>query len=127
MSNAAGEPPQTTLAPVFASCPMTMPLRHSAVCWTTAAASVTGAVAPASGIDTSSAGMPARAQSIRFWHVRSLQSSGGDGQTSNTAIGFAARAASPPAAAESICFITHHVSVRKAPVTIGLRMKLSAR
>ena len=66
--------------------------------------------------------MPARAQSIRFWHVRSLQSSGGDGQTSNTAIGRAASAASPPAVADSISFMIHHVSVRNAPVTIGLRM-----
>ncbi len=101
---------------------MVMPLRFSAACCTTAAASVTGAVAPASGIDTSSAGIPARAQSIRFWQVRSDHSSGGDGQTSNTAIGRAASASSPPATSASISFITHQVSVRKAPVTIGFRM-----
>ncbi len=66
MSNAAGEPPQTIGAPSWASCEMVTPLMFSAVCCTTAPAMVTGAVAPAKGIDTNSEGIQARAQSTKF-------------------------------------------------------------
>ena len=45
---------------------MTIPLRHSAACWTTEPTRVTGAAAPARGIETISAGTPARARSMRL-------------------------------------------------------------
>src|ERR1022692_2045426 len=46
---------------------------HSAACCTTEPARVTGAVAPASGMLTISAGTPARARSTRFWEANSDQ------------------------------------------------------
>ena len=68
-SKTAGEPPQTTGAPGLASSASTTPDSVSAACWTTLPTSVTGATKPASGIETSSIGTPAHAQSITFWLV----------------------------------------------------------
>ena len=56
MSKMAGAPPHTMGAPGWTSWWMVMPLRHSAACWVMAPNSVTGAAAPASGIETISAG-----------------------------------------------------------------------
>ena len=106
---------------------MVIPLRHSAACCTTEPTRVAGPVAPARGMETNSAGMPARAQSIMFWQVISLHSRGGEGQTSNTAIGLAARASSLPTAATSRFFMMAQVSMAKAPVTTGFRAYLSTR
>jgi hypothetical protein len=92
MSRIAGAPPQTIGAPGRASWWMAIPERHSAACWTTLPMSVTGAAAPASGIDTICAGTPARARSMRLRHPSADHVSGGDGQTSKTARGLAARA-----------------------------------
>ena len=61
-------------------------------CWTTEPSKVTGAAAPAKGIEISSAGTRARASSIRLPAPKSLQISGGDGHTSKTACGFSASA-----------------------------------
>ncbi len=97
MSKIAGAPPQTMGAPGLASWWMVMPLMHSAACCTTEPSRVTGAAAPARGMETIWAGTPARARSIRFWAPKSLQISGGEGQTSNTACGFSASASRPPA------------------------------
>ena len=63
-----------------------MPLMHSAACCVIAPISVTGAVAPANGIDTISAGTPARARSIRFCDAKPLQFNGGDGHSSDQAV-----------------------------------------
>ena len=101
---------------------MVTPLRHSAVCWTTDPRRVAGPVAPASGILTSSAGTRYWAQSIRFSQVISDHRSGGEGQTSKTAIGRSARASSLPATTTSRSFITSQVSTANAPVTTGLRV-----
>jgi len=49
-----------------------MPLMHSAAYCVIAPINVTGAVAPASGIDTISAGTPARARSTRFCDAKPL-------------------------------------------------------
>ena len=73
--------------PGLASWWMVMPLRHSAACCTAEPMTVAGPVAPVSGMETSSAGTPVRAQSIRLAQVMSLQSRGGEGQTSKTARG----------------------------------------
>ena len=81
-----------TGAPAPASWWITTPERFSAQCCTTASRRVTGAVAPAMGMETSWAGMPARAQSIRAWQVRSLHLSGGVGAQSKMARGFSRRA-----------------------------------
>src|SRR3972149_5395048 len=90
MSKTDGEPPQTIGAPVLANWQIVIPLRHSAVCWTTAAARGT----PPGG--------------------------GGGGQTSKAGGGFWPSSPPPPAAATSISLIVHQVSLRKAPVMIGL-------
>ena len=51
----------------------------------------------AMGIETISAGTPARASPIRLPAPNELQISGGEGHTSNTASGFSASPARPPA------------------------------
>ncbi len=120
MSKMAGAPPHTMGAPALASWWMVMPLKHSAACCTTEPSSVTGAAAPASGMETISAGTPARASSIRLPAPNLLQMSGGEGQTSKTACGFSASAARPPVKIASISSMTCSVSFENAPVTIGL-------
>lgn len=126
MSNAAGEPPHTIGAPGWASWWRITPERLSAACWTTISRSVTGDVAPPRGIETSSAGMPARAQSSRAWHVRSLHFSGGLGQQSKIASGLSARARVPPRTAASIAFMTSKASFWKVPVMTGFVELVSA-
>ena len=79
-------------------------------------------MAPANGMLTSSAGTRYCAQSIRFSQVISDHNSGGDGQTSKTAIGRSASASSLPATATSRSFIVPQVSTANAPVTTGLRV-----
>jgi lysine 6-dehydrogenase len=59
---------------------MVIPLMHSAACCTTEPSSVTGAATPARGIETISAGIAARARSIRLCEPNWLQISGGGGQ-----------------------------------------------
>ena len=113
ISKIAGAPPHTMGEPGWASWWMAMPLRHSAACCTTEPRRVTGAAAPASGIETISAGTPARASSIRFCAPKSLQISGGEGQTSNTAWGFSARASCPPAKIASMSIMCCKVAYRK--------------
>src|SRR4030065_722014 len=81
ISKAAGAPPHTIGEPGLASWPITTPLKLSAAWWTTAAARVTGDVAPAKGMETSCAGTPFLAQSIRFWQVKLLHNKGGGGET----------------------------------------------
>src|SRR3972149_6685677 len=76
ISNAAGAPPPTIGDPGAVSWWITTPLRLSAACSTTAAARVTGEVAPARGMETSSAGTPLRGQAIKFCTGRSLHSKG---------------------------------------------------
>ena len=97
-----------------------MPVSTSAACCTTAPASVTGAVAPASGTEMISAGTPARASCTRFSPAKSVQWSGADGQTSKIARGFARSASTEPASAASRSIIRCVVVALKAPVTTGL-------
>jgi hypothetical protein len=52
-------------------------LRHSAACCTTDPTKVTGAVAPAGGMLTTSAGTPARARSTRFCEAKLTSSAAG--------------------------------------------------
>ena len=104
-----------------------MPLMHSAACCVIAPISVTGAVAPASGIDTISAGTPARARSIKFCDANPDQFSGGEGHTSNTARGFAFNASRPPQSTASRSIITCVVCALNEPVTIGLSEYHSTR
>ena len=106
---------------------MTIPLRFSAHCWTAASRSVTGAVAPAIGIETSSAGIPARAQSISAWQVRSLHFSGGLGQQSRIARGRRRSSVSPPLTARSISRIGANPSFRNVPVITGFLALLRVR
>src|SRR5690349_3790168 len=99
---------------------MTMPASDSAACCTIEPANVTGAVAPASGMEISSAGTPARASRIRFSAANSDQFKGGDGQTANTAPGLARTASGPPASADSSSSMIPKVDTPNAPVTTGL-------
>ncbi len=119
MSTAAGEPPQISGEPGDASWWITTPLRFSAHCWRTASRRVTGEVAPAIGIETSSAGIPERAQSTSAWQVRSLHFKGGLGQQSKMARGRRLSSASPPRTARSISRMGAKPSFRNVPVTTG--------
>src|ERR1700758_4125338 len=98
---------------------MVSPLILSAACCTTDPASVTGPVAPASGIEMSSAGTPPRANVTRLYAAKSVQFSGGEGQTSNTARGFSLSAAELPESAISKSIIACSVGPLNAPVTMG--------
>ena len=100
---------------------MTSPERFSAQCWTIVSRSVTGEVAPVSGIGITSAGIPARAQSMSAWQVRSLHLSGGLTQQSKIASGFSASAVQLPRTAASIALIDAKASLRKVPVMTGFR------
>jgi hypothetical protein len=120
MSMIAGAPPQMIGEPGRASWWMTIPLRHSAACWTTDPTSVTGAAPPASGIETISAGTRARARSTRLCAPNSDQLSGGEGQTSKTARGRVASASRPPESIARRSIITCVVRALNAPVTTGL-------
>ena len=122
MSMMDGAPPQTMGEPASASWWRTIPARVSAACWTIAPISVTGAATPASGIEMSSAGTCARARSITFRQANSDQVRGGDGQTSNTARGFSARAARPPASMASRSIMIAEPRGVNAPVTTGLEL-----
>ena len=82
---------------------------------------MTGAVAPAMGIDTISAGTPARARSTIFCEANSDQFSGGDGQTSKTALGFLRRLLGPPDSRASNSSNVCRLAPEKAPVTTGFR------
>ena len=62
-----------------------------------------------------------------FWQVISLQCKGGEGQTSNTAMGLAARASSLPATATNRSFMMNQVSTAKAPLITGFLAYLSTR
>ena len=75
---------------------MTMPLMHSAACCTIEPDRVTGAVAPAKGMLTISAGTPASARSTRLCEANSDQFRGGEGQTSKIARGLLRSASVPP-------------------------------
>ena len=127
MSKMAGAPPQMIGAPGWASWWMVIPLRHSAACCTTEPSKVTGAAAPASGMETIWTGTKARPRSIRFCAPNSLQISGGDGHTSKTACGFFSNPARPPAKIASMSIIAWSVSTEKAPVTIGFLEYSSTR
>ena len=78
-------------------------LWHSAACCTTDPTKVTGAVAPAGGMLTISAGTPARARSTRFCEANTDQFSGGDGQTSKIARGLFRGASRPPLSMAQQC------------------------
>src|SRR5215471_21667618 len=99
---------------------MASPLRHSAACWTTDPINVTGAVAPANGMETISAGTPARANCTMFSEAESDQLSGGEGHTSKTARGLARNLSAPPASAVRRSNMARSVGPLNAPVTIGL-------
>src|ERR1700757_3794687 len=99
---------------------MVSPLILSAACCTTEPANVTGPVAPANGIEMSSAGTPARANVTRLYAAKSVQFSGGEGQTSNTARGFSLSAVELPESAISKSIIACSVGPLNAPVTMGL-------
>ncbi len=92
---------------------------HSAACCTTDPIKVTGAVAPASGMLTISAGTPARARSTRFCEANSDQFSGGDGQTSKMARGCWRRASRPPLSMASRSISVCRLCAENAPVTTG--------
>jgi trimethylamine--corrinoid protein Co-methyltransferase len=113
-------PPQTMGEPASASWCRTIPASVSAACWTMDPMSVTGEATPASGMEISSAGTCARARSITLRHANSDQVRGGDGQTSNTARGFSARAARPPASSARRSIMTADPRGENAPVTTGL-------
>jgi hypothetical protein len=81
---------------------MVMPERHSAACCVTAPSKVTGAAAPANGIETISAGIAARARAINWPAPKLDQINGGDGQTSKMARGCSRNLSRPPAKMASI-------------------------
>jgi hypothetical protein len=81
--------------------------------------SVTGAMKPASGIETNSTGIPARAQSTTFWLVTSLHAIGAVGQHEKTVRGFSRSAASLPRTMSCRSRMTANPSIVKAPVTTG--------
>ena len=56
---------------------MTIPAKHSAVCWVTVPSMVTGAAAPDNGTETISAGMPARERAMRLPAPKFDQGNGG--------------------------------------------------
>ncbi len=126
-SKIAGEPPHTTGAPGAASCESTTPDSVSAACWTTLPTRVTGATKPASGIETSSTGTPARAQSITFWLVSTLHLRGAVGQQEKTHSGFSRSASAVPRTASCSSRITSNPPAPKAPVTTGFSPRRSER
>lgn len=91
---------------------------HSAACCVMDPASVTGAVAPARGMLTISAGTPARARSTRFCEANSDQFNGGEGQTSKMARGCRRRASRPPLSMATNSSSLCRLVAEKAPVTI---------
>src|ERR1043165_1945017 len=106
---------------------MVTPASDSAACCTIAPASVTGAVAPASGMEISSAGTPARASLSKLSAANADQFSGGEGQTSNTALGLDFSASNPPASAATRSSMVRNVATLNAPVTTGLSEYESTR
>src|SRR5690242_13799206 len=98
---------------------MVIPPRHSAACCTTDPIKVTGAVAPASGMETISAGTPARASCTKFSLANSDQFKGGDGQTSKIARGIL-RFKVPPESAARRVSMAFNVGALNAPVITGL-------
>jgi len=74
---------------------------------------------PASGMETYSTGMPARAQSTTFCEVAPLHLSGAVGQHENTASGRSRKDSAEPRAATSRSRITGKPSALKAPVITG--------
>src|SRR3972149_3695698 len=99
---------------------MVIPHKHSVACWTIEPSRVTGAAAPANGIETICAGTPARPRSIRLREANSVHINGGEGQTSNTARGLAANSRWPPETAANMSIITWVVWEENGPVTMGL-------
>ena len=71
MWKVAGAPPNSTGVPGFTICAIVMPVSTSTQWNTSAPTSVTGAIRPISVTGTISTGMPASAQSSRFWQESS--------------------------------------------------------
>jgi hypothetical protein len=70
-------------------------------------------------MEISSAGMPARAQSTRFWLVTSLHLRGEVGQHEKMVSGFSRSAWALPRTATCMSRMTPKDSIVKAPVTTG--------
>ena len=121
-----GAPPYITGAPGLTACARAMPARFSAVCTTSVPDRVTGPVAPVSGTEMISEGMPCLAASMMLCEVSTLQRSGEDGQASRMARGFSASAFSEPRTTLRISSVAGNDSSRKMPVMIGLSQVCTA-
>ena len=98
-----------------------MPASTSAAWKTAAPTGVTGAISPSSVTGTNSIGMPACAQSSRFWQESSPYRKDPVGVTVNTANGRAARSAASARNSRSIAAIRGTPCSVNAPVTTAER------
>ena len=118
ISNAAGDPPKMMGAPGRANRRMTMPLRFSAVSCTSAPAKVTGAAAPARGMEIRRRGcLPGGVDEVLAGQVAPFQGRRG-GQQSSIAQGFSERPFSPPGRPSDVLHDLE-APTAKVPVMIG--------